>query len=144
MNYPFLVFSLVVWFNAFSFFSTTNYFPSDLKAHSAVQASIFIYMFVCVYELWVGWEQEVTHSGIPQALGFDLLGRAVQECGSNLKHHLETKSWQTTLVPQSRWNCNGFPFYHKLCYQDQLQYLNSCCTGFPFLPSALTQTGPLI
>lgn len=56
------------------------------------RASIFIYMFVCVYELWVGWEQEVTHSGIPQALGFDLLARAVQECGSNLKHHLETKS----------------------------------------------------
>lgn len=96
------------------------------------RAPLYICLSVCVYELWVGWEQEVTHSGIPQALGFDLLARAVQECGSSLKHHLETKSWQTTLVPQSRWNCNGSLFYHKLRYQNQLQYLNSCCTGFPF------------
>lgn len=56
VNYPFLVFSLVVWFNAFSFLSTTNYFLPDLKAHSEVQTNIFISMCVCVYELLVGKE----------------------------------------------------------------------------------------
>lgn len=93
------------------------------------RASYIYIMFVCMYELWVVWEQEVTHSGIPWAVGFNLLTRAVQECGSSLKHHFETKSWQTVLVPQSQWNCNGSPFYYKLRYQDQLQHLNSSCTG---------------
>ncbi len=90
VNYPFLVFSLVVWFNTFSLLSTTNYFLPDLKAHSEVQMNIFISVCVCVCGLQVRWEQEVTHRGIPRAVGFNLWTRMFRECESIIKRHVKT------------------------------------------------------
>lgn len=49
-----------------------------------------LYQCVCVYELQAGWEQEVTHRGIPRAVGFNLWARMFRECESSWKRNVKT------------------------------------------------------
>lgn len=144
VNYPLLVLSLVVWFNAFSFLSTTNCFLYDLKTHTAVLASILYIYNVCLCVcVWVGWEQEVTHSGIPWAVGFNLLTRAVQECGSSLKHHFETKSWQTVLVPHLSGTVMAPRFTISFVIRTSCSTWTPVVPAFPDWPSHLNTDGYL-